>query len=132
MTSNKNFQETGNKIPISFNELMDYAHMKFSEYNKTKTGPNPFTNPIIYTTKDGKTIMIPTDIQNQAIQLWKKSGGVEPFQQEAVDIKKDNHEFLKFTLLTLIIIITLYLFFNADNDQAMFNTKHIKFYLTRT
>lgn len=146
MNSTKNFQETGNKIPVSEDELINYIYSQLAIFDKTKQGTNPYTTQIIYKTKAGKTIMIPKDIQQRAISLWKMKNKVhENFQQEiqteaTAEAAKaeiinnatyDNYELLKFTLLILVIIITLYLFFNADNAKSAFSTQNIRYYLTK-
>jgi len=71
-----NFQETGTKIPISSQELINYVHTELESYDKkvvlTKgpSFPNPYTDSIIYKTPEGKTIKVPGEIQKEAINLW--------------------------------------------------------------
>ena len=145
------FKETGNKIPISADELINYLHIQFSAYDKTKSGSNPYTDIVIYTTKDGKTIIIPKEIQQQAIEKFTNTTDVKnPFEYEAVlqdsDIKSpnspsesaskdqiydNNYDLIKLGILFFIAIIVLYLFFNIDNDTSMFSAKRIRYYLTK-
>ena len=75
------FQETGNKVPISTDELIKYVHFKLIEFdaivaeNKSIPSFNPYVHAIIYKTKDGKTIKIPEEIQKQAIDLLYQQTG---------------------------------------------------------
>lgn len=150
------FKETGNKIPISADELINYLHIQFSAYdnsNKTKSGSNPYTDIVIYTTKDGKTIIIPKEIQQQAIEKFTNTSSTnntnnveKPLEYEAVledsdtnpsnppskdQIYDNNYDLIKLGILFFIVIIVLYLFFNIDNDASMFSTKRIRYYLTK-
>ena len=76
-----NFRETGNKVPISYDELLQYVHSKLNEFiatiaqTKSLSLNNPFKNPIIYTTPSGKTIRIPDEIQKKAIDFWIQRNG---------------------------------------------------------
>lgn len=70
------FQSTGNKVPIQADELISYIHTQLSNYdnlnaeNKANIS-NPYNDIILYITKEGKTIAIPKDIQDEAIEIWK-------------------------------------------------------------
>ncbi len=142
------FKETGNKIPISADELINYMHIQFSAYDKTKSGSNPYTDIVIYTTKDGKTIIIPKEIQQQAIENFANIESIKstPFEYEAVlpnseskevsnnvlnDATVYDNNLIKLGLLFFVAIIALYLFFNIDNDASMFSAKRVRFYLTK-
>jgi len=135
------FKETGNKIPISADELINYMHIQFSAYDKTKSGSNPYTDTVIYTTKDGKTISIPKEIQQQAIEKFADIKST-PFEYEAIlpdseskevsnNVSIYDNNLIKLGLLFFVAIIALYLFFNIDNDASMFSAKRVRYYLTK-
>ncbi len=79
MDPNIEYKETGNKVPLPMDELLNFAQEKLQEFDKlveaTQTRPtnSPYTNPIIYTTKEGKLVQIPEYIQQQAINLWNNA-----------------------------------------------------------
>ena len=84
-----NYQETGNKIPVTVQELIGYVQKKLSEYDQLNLlkvssygnidslllnqKPTPYKDYIIYMTREGKLIKIPEQIQNMAIDLWNNN-----------------------------------------------------------
>ena len=134
-----NYQETGNQIPISQQELIIFVHSKLEDYDrkvsvlKMPTSPNPYTDPLIYTTKEGKTIKIPEEIQKQAVHDWYRQHGTNvPVMQRTPDIPpqldknqrqprkavmyvyEDGYDWVKITILVVAAIIALYLFFQMN------------------
>ena len=91
------YQETGNKIPISAQELVDYVKQQLAIHdasiasNQTLPDYNPYTHPVIYKTKDGKTIMIPDEIQKQAVSQWHDQNGTNvPVMQQVAPESQQN------------------------------------------
>lgn len=155
------FQETGNKIPITSQELIHHCQKKLAEFDEMisadKTIPpnNPYTDKIIYVTKDGKTIMIPETIQKQAINIWydKTGRNVPVMQQNAptnpkmmkrnrLRMKKEmpdvheNKDYVRLIILVFAAILALYLFFKmgqTPNNNVTFglNSEKLKYYLTK-
>jgi hypothetical protein len=89
--NNMKYQETGNRVPVSVEELVKYIQSKLYAFDEllevTRKPPsyNPYKEPIYYTTKAGKTIMIPKEIQEKAIEEWRQRKGqyhVFPMAQE--------------------------------------------------
>jgi hypothetical protein len=74
------YKQTGNKIPLSVDELASHVKQQLYQYDRLKDitqsepGFNPYKNPVIYTTEEGKTVQIPAELQGQAIQQWKSKG----------------------------------------------------------
>jgi len=70
------YKETGNKIPLQVDELSSYVMDKLKQFDalvKTTGGKpeqNPYNDPIIYITSEGKTVQIPTEIQRNAVNQW--------------------------------------------------------------
>ncbi|QKF94285.1 hypothetical protein QKU48_gp0827 [Fadolivirus algeromassiliense] len=153
-----NFQETGNKIPISAQELVEYVHNQLAAYdafiaaNKTHPDFNPYTHPIIYQTKDGKTIKIPDEIQKSAINDWYQQHGTNipvmqqvPQQQAPVIpklpqgkpqiiVEDDNGgEFMKLGLLIFVAVVALYLFYkyNHKSSGSSLNTEQIRAFMSK-
>lgn len=136
------YQETGNKIPINAHELTDYvkqqlaSHDAFVSGNKTLPEFNPYTHPIIYKTKDGKTIMIPDEIQKQAISQWYQEHGTnvpvaQYLPQETTQVVKlpqgkpkieyvddDNGDYMRLGLLIFTVFVALYLFYKWGHNTS--------------
>lgn len=72
------YKKTGKEIPLNVNTLISFVHNKLDEYaflkESTQTEPsnNPFTQPVIFTTDEGKLVQVPVEIQKQAISSWKQ------------------------------------------------------------
>jgi hypothetical protein len=119
-----NFKQTGNKIPVSADILTNYVNQQLNNYKGS--GPNPFTTPIIYKTPENKSIMVPTNLQNQIINTWK-SQHPEKFddlltEQEQIPlnpvVKTDKYKTMKIIILVLIALFVLYLFFQHNNSNG--------------
>lgn len=68
----RKFEKTGTDIPVMEEELIAYIQQKCYNYHDIPEGPdtlNPFKDPIIYKTGDGKLIQIPKHIQEKAISM---------------------------------------------------------------
>lgn len=74
------FKQTGKQIEVTVPELTEYVIKQLDLYDKygDKNDGCPYTDPIIYTTKDGKTIMVPKDIQKSIVDTRKP---IETFQE---------------------------------------------------
>jgi hypothetical protein len=72
------YKMTGKEIPLNVNILVKHIHNKLDEYaflkesTQTEPGSNPFTQPVIFTTDEGKLVQVPAEIQKQAISTWKQ------------------------------------------------------------
>ena len=157
-----NFQETGNKVPISGEELINYVQHQLGEFDvqssQQKTIPsfNPYSQPIIYKTKDGKTIRIPDEIQKQALDLWYQKTGrnvpamqqvqqvqqIQPMEQQeerapkprkVVYVYEKDDSIIKLAILIFAAVLALYLFFkmNKSTSGARVNTEQLRYYLTK-
>lgn len=126
------YQETGNKIPIKTSDLIKFIQKQLSDYemsvSKTKTigKYNPYTEPIIFKTKNGNTIMVPEEIKKYAINLWYKENGInvpvmmQESQLENIDrseslVNFDNTEsssvnYIKIFIVVLVCILFIYYF----------------------
>lgn len=75
------YHETGNKIAVPTEELIKYIHKQLNNYENSihETQSlglyNPYSQPIIYKTTNGKTIKVPQEIKKYAIDLWHKMNG---------------------------------------------------------
>ena len=131
----KKYQETGNKIPIALTEFINYVQQILNEYDEllkaTGTSPdfNPYTETLIYKTKDGKIVQIPEEIKKIAINDRKKNeaceNGICSIKNKKIDlvneiedkgttppeiviIKEKNN---KIYYLILIIIILAFIYY---------------------
>lgn len=136
-----NYQETGNQVPISQQELIIYVHQRLEDYDrkvsvlKTPTSPNPYTDPLIYTTKEGKTIKVPEEIQKEAVHEWYRQHGTNvPVMQRTPDIPpqlerphrpkkaimyvyEDGYDWVKISILATAALIALYLFLQMNKNK---------------
>lgn len=78
------YKPTGKEIPLNVNVLVNHVHNKLDEYmylkETTQAEPpnNPFSQPVIFTTDDGKLVQVPVEIQKQAIASWKQKSTQNP------------------------------------------------------
>lgn len=86
------YQKTGNDIPLPVDTLVNFVMEKCKEYDTlvdaTGTQPtqSPYTDPVIFTTDEGKTVQVPQYIQQQAIKQWSEDRG--NFKRELENYKK--------------------------------------------
>ena len=141
-----NYEETGNKVPISLEELINYVQQQLYIYDNIKAqnpnivpSINPYTQPIIYETQDGKIIKIPANIQKQAIELYNKKkenndinyaydNGNLPSEEYDYDVQSETYKptffsennmnkYLKLAILILAALLALYYLKKMfDND----------------
>jgi hypothetical protein len=139
------FRETGNKVPISTEELIKYVHFRLLEFDaivsEQKSIPsfNPYVDEIIYKTKEGKTIKIPVEIQKQAIDmLYQQTGKNIPtsqqmpqtqprqqmkptrrpkLQKKVIYVYEEDNNPIKLGILIFAAILALYLFFKINSDS---------------
>lgn len=90
------YQQTGNKIPITLDELMQAVFYRLEMYDKliggNETSNNtytPYIDPIIYNTQDGRTVEVPKEIQRRAIEEWKLKREI-PGNQNNTPNKESN------------------------------------------
>jgi hypothetical protein len=72
------YKRTGRNIQVTKDELLEYALAKLQKFDRmpygTKNMPNPYTERIIANLHNGKSVEIPVDIQQEAIQIWSMTG----------------------------------------------------------
>jgi hypothetical protein len=144
-----NFQETGNKIPVTEAELIDHMIVKYDAYAKSQNTQNPLANPdkdsVIYNTKNGKTIKIPDEIKMKAKTIWLKDvinkvknneinaedmGVTVP--PKVVKIYDNSQKFTNIIILIVAVIVAAYLLYaygNRFRDMYNTGTEELKFYL---
>ena len=71
MNKDNKFNYTGQSLPVYIDELEQHIYKLLDNYDKAITKPkhNPYKNPIIHTTNQGKIIQIPTDLQLKTMQF---------------------------------------------------------------
>lgn len=115
-----NYRETGNKIPISEIELSDYVRYKLQEFDDNPDiSPNPYTQPIIYKTKDNKVIMVPTDIHEKVLNKWHNNNNNTKQPPKAIYVYEKN-DWVKLGLLILAAMIALYFFYDIGHKTQSF------------
>lgn len=68
-----NYQETGNQVPVTVDELKESINIKLAEFDSqpNKDGlQNPYIDDIIHQTKNGKTVKVPKNIQLDVVNDW--------------------------------------------------------------
>lgn len=144
-----NFQETGNKIPVTEQELIDYMIVRYDAYAKSQNTSDPLPNldkeKVIYTTKDGKTVQIPDEIKMKAKTIWLKDyinkvknnqARVEDVgvkvPQKVVKIYDNSQRLTNIIILSLAVIVAIYLLYMYGHKfREMYNTgtEELKLYL---
>lgn len=146
-----NYQETGNKIPVTESELINVMIAKYDAYAKSQNSTSPLPNPdsenIVYTTQEGKTIKIPDEIKMKAKTMWIKDlakrvenkqvtleeVGISPPKQ-VVQIYDENQKFTNIIILIAAVLIALYLLYTYGGklrDTYNIGTEELKFYLNK-
>ncbi|ARF09588.1 hypothetical protein Indivirus_1_211 [Indivirus ILV1] len=114
--SSEVYQETGNKIPVTEDELLKVMNKKYNEYYYDNTLSNPDKTEVIYTTSDGKLIKIPDEVKMKAKTIWLKS----LMEQKSEEIKKEKENTSNIgniTGLVFIVIIALYLLYVFSQNK---------------
>jgi|LakMenEpi03Aug12_release.lakeMendotaPanAssembly.Ray.scaffolds.fasta_scaffold295451_2 hypothetical protein len=151
------FRETGNKIPISSDELINYAQTLLADFdtkistNKSIPSVNPYVQPLIYKTNDGKTIRIPDEIQKQAVHIWyQKTGRNVPVMQQinqdykeaptidqkqkVVYVYENSDNYINIGILIIAAVLALFLLFkitgNTGHRSFNITSEQIRYYLT--
>ena len=136
------FQETGNKIPVTHEDLIKYCQYKLAQFdiaiatNKDITpNPNPYLDNLIYETEDGKTVMVPEEIQKEAIDMWRKRKN-QPKKQiikQQQYPQKTKKNYIVLIIWILVALLSAYFFFRS-NTQAIkvgLDTEKLTYYLTK-
>ena len=127
-----NYQETGNKIPITEAELINVMITKYDAYAQNPSLPNPDTEPVIYTTQEGKTIKIPDEIKMKAKgQMPQK---VISVPVKVIQIYDESQKLTNIVILVVAVLIAAYLLYKFGNkfrDSYNIGTEELKLYLTR-
>lgn len=103
MEDSKDYQFTGNSVPLQLDELKNYVTQLLFQYDKLvkvtdkKPEHNPYTDPIIYTTKEGKTVQIPEDIHNSIVSEYLG----KPVEEEVVE--EDSCEDDRYTIFYIML-----------------------------
>lgn len=115
------YQETGNKIPVTEDELLKVMNQKYKDYYNDNSLPNPDNTDVIYTTKDGKTIKIPDEIKMKAKTSWAtalmKEKKEEIKKNKSDDVTKTSTIWGNMLILVIVIIIALYLLYVLNQKK---------------
>jgi hypothetical protein len=89
------YKTTGVQIPITRDELFYGVIDQLRKYddlmrNKQSVQYDPYQEPILYTTSNGQSVQVPTQIQQEAIQDWIQQRQIldEARQQEHTRLKQ--------------------------------------------
>lgn len=89
------YEETGKRIPVSTEELVAFSYQKLEDYDRaiksigSKPNYNPYIEPILFTTKQGKLIKVPMDIQQKVVADWIAQKNKNVITELPVDQNKD-------------------------------------------
>lgn len=150
------YKETGNKVPVSEDELIQYVISKINSYvdyiKQTNNTPkcNPFMEPIIYTTTEGKTIMVPDYIKEKGIQMWSQQNNSPEINEimiksqkiptpkndsKVIYVYENKNDFWVILILVFAAILAAYLFYNISQDgtksYATLDTDNIRYFLSK-
>lgn len=109
----ENFRHTGNSIPVTVDELVNYAISQFNQYKDTKdSNYSPVQQPIIYKTSNGKYIEIPNDIKKVALKKWNEQNKDDVIQKSKTTKTKYNQYYKYITVVTIISFLFFVFFKN--------------------
>ena len=124
------YKQTGNKIPVTKDELINYIHEQLTFYDVCKLKDmNPYTQPIIYITKEGKMIQVPQEIQQEAVASWNPRSKFIKTQDE--DDESGKTDYITVGMLILAAIIAIYLFYKSGLIGNVNVNPNTQYYLTR-
>ncbi|ARF11545.1 hypothetical protein Klosneuvirus_1_402 [Klosneuvirus KNV1] len=124
------YKQTGNKIPVTKDELINYIHEQLTFYDVGKLKDmNPYTQPIIYITKEGKMIQVPQEIQQEAVASWNPRSKFIQTQDE--DDESGKTDYITVGMLILAAIIAIYLFYKSGLIGNVNVNPNTQYYLTR-
>lgn len=127
MEQSQQYRKTGNTHHIPLPDMIEHVVMKINQFNEIKeaTGgvppQNPFSDPIVFTTKDGRTVQIPEQVQQQAVQEYHKMiigdhDEVDEIEEEYIEepklvvVEQDNtYMWMAIIILSLILLYFIYL-----------------------
>jgi len=129
------YKITGNKIPVTKDELINYTHKQLQLYDTGKLKDiNPYTQQVIYITKDGKMIQVPQDIQKEAVASWKPQARM-PVMQIKKEVDEEagtgQTDYLTIGILILAAILAIYLFNKTGLISNTYVNPNTRYYLTR-
>ena len=130
------YQETGTKIPIKKNELMELVFQELEAYEdyvkrnngKEEISNSPFNNQILLTTSEGKTIQVPIEIQEEAINIYLQQREKEQennensendeynennYDMKQIEVEQDNT--LYYILVAIVIIFIGFILISNNN-----------------
>lgn len=89
------YKTTGAQIPITKDELLYGVIDQLRQYDdlarrNQPTTHNPYQEPILYTTSNGQSVQVPSQIQQEAIQDWVQQRQIldQARQQENTRLKQ--------------------------------------------
>lgn len=125
------YKNTGNKIPVTREELINYMNKQLAAYDSGKLqNPNPYTEQVIYITKDKKMIQIPQDIQREAVALWNPQREMMPIHINMEQSNTGKTDYVTIGILILAGILAIFLFYKAGLIGNINVNPGTRFYLT--
>lgn len=125
------YKQTGNKIPVTKDELINYTHNQLQSFDSGKLKDmNPYNQPIIYITKDGKMIQVPEELQQEAIASWNPQPKYSAVNSQE-DKESGETDYITIGMLILAAIIAVYLFYKSGLMSNMNIDPNTRFYLTQ-
>lgn len=102
--SSTQYKPTGNNIPLTYQEIRVCIFDKLKAYDlivgkdaqHSGTDYNPYTDTIIYTTPDGRSVQIPKDVQVAAVEEYLTMNGPSNFGGVNSVNSVDNEETKQF------------------------------------
>jgi hypothetical protein len=129
MNNENEYMQTGNKIEVRENELIQFIFEQLSKYDHDihnmspeESSYSPYSHPIVYQVGDGRMIEIPKAIQAKAIQIYMEQKNNnqhkqndEEIQYMPVKVEPDNT--MLYVVVGFILLLVGYLLFNSNKPN---------------
>jgi hypothetical protein len=118
------YRYTGAEIPVDVNDLYQKVDNELTGYdhNSDQYDYSPYTDPVIYATPEGKTIVVPDDIKQDIINKHNmnrtSNTNLQKKNEQSNDDNKDNGVNIKKILIIIGIMIVLYLAYKELKNKT--------------
>lgn len=113
------YKYTGAQIPVDVNDIYIKVGNELTNYdmNSDEYDYSPYTDPIIYATPEGKTIVVPDNIQQDIINKHNMQKNNKSVQKKD-DKSQDSGSSVKKIMIMIGIIFIIYLAYNELKNKT--------------
>lgn len=130
---NKDFEYSGNNLPINLNDTSLYVMALLNDYDKRmKNGDvpkiNPYKDRLVMQMENGKFVEVPYEIQSEAVKKWLatpiKGGTITRINQldtedDLADDIDDSFLFNIIKVIVVLIIVVMIVYFVSLSNKVL-------------